>query len=76
MLTVEPATPELGDKPVIFGVGIRVKLTPPLHARSTCTVRFPELAVAGTTTEIELSVQLVGVTSKEFGEVNFTRVVS
>src|SRR6266849_886571 len=61
MVTAVPTAPELGDKLVMLGAGINVKLTPLLARPLTVTTTFPVVAPDGTGTMIDVAVQLVGV---------------
>ncbi len=78
MNTSVPATPELGDRLVTFGVGITVRLAGELWYPSTRTYIFPVNASAGTATVSDVSVQLVGVAYNPFQifELNRTTVES
>jgi hypothetical protein len=59
MVTVVPATPELGDKLVM--VGTTVKATPLLGPPFTVTITFPVVASTGTDAAIDVVVQMVDV---------------
>jgi hypothetical protein len=56
-----PTGPDAGDKLVMLGVGIKVKLTPLLWSPLSVTTTFPVDAPAGTGTTIDVPLQLVGV---------------
>lgn len=58
IVTDVPVAPEVGDRPVIFGVN--VKLTPLLACPPTVTTTFPLLAPLGTGTAMLVALQLVG----------------
>jgi len=61
ILTDEPTEPELGDKPVMLGVGRTVKLTPLLPTPDTVTTMLPVVAPLGTVAAICVLLQFVGV---------------
>src|SRR5258705_11364579 len=61
IVTGVPTGPELGLKPVMFGVGSTVKLTPLLAWPETVTTTFPVVAAAGTVTRMLVALQLVTV---------------
>ena len=59
IVTDVPVAPEVGDKPVIFGV--KVKLAPLLACPPTVTTMLPLLAPLGTGTAMLVVLQMVGV---------------
>jgi hypothetical protein len=61
IVTDAPTAPDAGDRLVILGVGINVKLTPLLARPLIVTTTLPVVALAGTGTTIDVAVQLVGV---------------
>jgi len=61
IITAVPTAPEAGVRLVIVGVGISVKLTPPLATPATVTTTLPVVAPLGTLTVMPLSLQLVAV---------------
>ena len=61
IVTELPTGPEVGERPVIAGVGTTVKLAPLLGTPLTVTTTFPVVADAGTGALIEVALQLVGV---------------
>jgi len=60
IVTDAPTGADVDDRLVILGDGINVKLTPLLARPLIVTTTFPELALAGTGTVIEVEVQLIG----------------
>ena len=56
-----PTGPEVGDKVVMLGVAVTVKLTPLLATPPTVTTTFPVVAPLGTGTTMLVALQLVGV---------------
>ncbi|MGB2636897.1 MAG: hypothetical protein WAM58_23420 [Candidatus Acidiferrum sp.] len=48
IVIVAPTAPEVGDKPVMVGDGVTVKLSALLAFPLTVTTTLPELAPAGT----------------------------
>ena len=63
IVTDVPTGPEVGNKPVMFGVGRTVKLTPLLFTPLAYTTTFPVVAALGTVATIEVAIQLVAVAS-------------
>jgi hypothetical protein len=61
MVTDAPTAPELGDKLLMLGVGITVKLLPLLSTPLAWTTTFPVVAAAGTGTLMEVPLHEVGV---------------
>jgi len=61
IVTELPTGLEVGERPVIPGVGSTVKLAPLLGTPLTVTTIFPAVAEAGTGALIEVALQLVGV---------------
>lgn len=61
MVTGAPTPPDVGDRPVMFGVGNTVKVTPLLATPPTVTTKGPVLAPAGTGTVIVVAVQVLGI---------------
>jgi len=61
MVTRMPTAPNVGDTPLMVGVGFTVKLLPALGSPSTVTTTLPVLAPAGTGALIWVLFQLVGV---------------
>ena len=59
MVTEAPTAPEGGDKLVMPGVGITVKLTPLLSTPLACTITLPLLAALGTVVTIDVALQFV-----------------
>lgn len=60
IVTDVPATPDVGDRLVMVGVGRTVNATPLLAAPFTVTTTLPEVAPAGTGTTIVVPFQLLG----------------
>jgi hypothetical protein len=60
MVTDVPTGPEAGDRLVMLGVGINVKLTPLVARPLIVTTTFPVDAPAGTGTVIDVVLQLAG----------------
>src|SRR6267154_6007135 len=56
-----PTAPELGDKLLILGAGVTVKVTPELACPPTVTTTEPVAAPAGTGAVMLVPLQLVGV---------------
>ena len=61
IVTDLPTAPEMGDKLLMFGVGSTVKLAPLLAIPFTVTTTFPVIAPLGTSTAMDVALQLVGV---------------
>jgi hypothetical protein len=61
IVTDAPTAPDVGDRFVMLGVGINVKLTPLLAMPFTVTTTLPVVAPVGTVATIDVAVQLVGV---------------
>jgi hypothetical protein len=61
IVTGIPIGPEIGERLVIAGVGITVKLTPLLATPPAVTTTFPVVAGPGTVTRMLLMLQLVAV---------------
>lgn len=61
IVTGVPTGPEVGDKLLMVGGPVTVKLTPLLAAPPTVTTTFPVLALAGTAATICVLFQLLGV---------------
>jgi hypothetical protein len=57
MVTEVPTSPEIADKPVIFGVTVKGTLL--LGTLATVTTTLPLVAAVGTVTTTELAVQVV-----------------
>ena len=58
-VTDAPPGPEFGERPVIDGAGMTVKLTPLLTIPPTVTTRLPVVAPLGTCTVMLVALQLV-----------------
>jgi hypothetical protein len=56
-----PTAPELGDKPLMLGAGVTVKVTPELACPPTVTTTGPAVAPVGTGAVMLVPLQLVGV---------------
>src|SRR5437667_645342 len=61
IVTDVPTAPEVGDSPLMFGVGSTVKLTPLLGTPLTVTTTLPVLAPLGTVATMDVALQLVAV---------------
>src|SRR5207249_1994718 len=61
IVTDVPTAPEVGDSPLMFGLGNTAKLTPLLFTPLAWTTTFPVVAPEGTGVTIELALQVVGV---------------
>jgi hypothetical protein len=61
IVTGIPIGPEIGERPVITGVGITVKFTPLLATPPTVTTTLPLIAGPGTVTAMLLVLQVVAV---------------
>jgi len=61
IVTVVPTDPEVGDRLVIVGVAVTVKLAPLLDTPFSVTTTFPVVAPLGTGTTMLVALQLVGV---------------
>lgn len=61
IVTEVPTGPEVGDKLVMLGVDVTVKLTPLLATPETVTTTLPVVAPVGTGATMLVALQLVGV---------------
>jgi hypothetical protein len=61
MVTAVPTGPEVGDRFVMLGGTVTVKLTPVLARAPTVTTTFPVVAPVGTGTTMLVALQLLGV---------------
>jgi hypothetical protein len=61
IVTNVPTAPEVGDNPVMAGLGMTVNATLLLSTPFACTITFPVVAPAGTGTAIEVPLQVDGV---------------
>jgi len=61
IVTGVPGAPEAGDKDVMVGDGVTVKLLPLLFTPLACTTTFPVVAPDGTGTCMLVALQLVAV---------------
>jgi hypothetical protein len=61
IVTTVPIFPNVGDIPLMLGVGRIVKLLPLLTSPAMVTTTFPVVAPAGTRAVIRVVLQLVGV---------------
>jgi hypothetical protein len=61
MITIWSTTPEVGDRPLIAGPVVTVKLTPLLGTALTVTTALPVVAPLGTRATMLVALQLVGV---------------
>ena len=61
IVTGVPATPEVGDRLIIIGVGITAKSSLLLAIPPTVTTTYPVVALLGTMATMLVSLQLVGV---------------
>jgi len=57
IVTTSPTQPELGERPVIPGVGSTVKPRPLLATPFTVTITFPVVALAGTFATMDVALQ-------------------
>jgi hypothetical protein len=60
IVTVAPTAPDVGERLVMLGVAITVKLAPALTTPETVTITLPVVAPAGTGATILVSLQLAG----------------